>query len=276
MSRELLRGRGFHVLRGLPIEGRSIQDSATIFWGIGAWLGRARSQNASGQLISHVKDLGKDNADPNVRTYQTNARQNYHTDSCDLVGLLCLQTARRGGLSSVVSSVTIYNEFRQRRPDLVPTLFEPFPTDRRGEVPAGMLPYFPIPIYHWFEGQLSAIYSRTYIMSSQRLPEAPRLSAHQLEAMALFDSLAESPDLHLDMELQRGDMQFVHNHQMLHDRTSFEDWPEPERKRHLLRLWLCPPDGRSLPEVFALRYGSTTVGDRGGIVVSSTQQHVPL
>jgi len=78
------------------------------------------------------------------------------------------------------------------------------------------------------------------------------------------------------MELRPGDMQFLHNHTCLHDRTAFVDWPEPERKRHLLRLWLAAPDARPLPPVFAARYGSTAIGDRGGIICEKTRLHAPL
>jgi hypothetical protein len=155
-------------------------------------------------------------------------------------------------------------------------MFEPFPTDRRGEVPAGHRPYFSIPAFNWHAGLLSTIYVRRYIESSQRFPDAPRLTAQHREAMDVFDAILEEPDLHLFMELQPGDVQLLHNHQILHDRTAFEDWPEPDRKRHLLRLWLCPPDGRPLPECFADRYGSVAVGDRGGIVVPGARLHVSL
>src|SRR5215213_7205632 len=95
--------------------------------------GNARSQNAKGHLLGHVRDLGLATSDPNVRTYQTTERQHFHTDSCDIVGLLCLKTAKSGGLSSLTSSMAIYNEMTRRRPDLVARLFRPFPTDRRGE-----------------------------------------------------------------------------------------------------------------------------------------------
>ena len=88
-----------------------------------------------GHVLGHVQDLGLDVADPNVRIYQTNERQTYHTDSCDIVGLLCLKTAQSGGLSALVSSTTIFNEMRRRRPDLLKLLFQPLATDRRGEVP---------------------------------------------------------------------------------------------------------------------------------------------
>jgi hypothetical protein len=276
LHRELLQGRGFVLIRGLEAARYSRHELATIYWGIGAHLGKARSQNAAGHVLGHVRDVGRDADDPNERVYQTNRRQNYHTDSVDIVGLLCVNKAKRGGLSSIVSSVTVYNEMRARRPDLAAVLFEPIHTDRRGEVPAGMKPWFTIPVFTWYAETLTTMYVRRYIESAQRFDDVPRLTEAQRAAMDLFDALVEDADLHLFMDFEPGDIQLVHNHQILHDRTAFEDWPEPERKRHLLRLWLCPPDGRPLPPCFAARYGSVTVGDRGGIVVPDARLTVPL
>jgi hypothetical protein len=276
LREEVLNGRGLVLLRGLPVDDRPIADSAAADCGIGSYFGNPRSQNAMGHLLGHVRDLGLAISDPNVRTYQTTERQHFHTDSCDIVGLLCLKTARSGGLSSIVSSMAIYNEMATRRPDLVRRLFQSFPTDRRGEVPEGKKPFFEMPVYNDYAGYLSAIYSGTYIRSAQRFPEARQLSAEDLEALEMLDTLANDSDLRLDMELRPGDMQFLHNHTVLHDRTAFLDWPEPERKRHLLRLWLAAPGARPLPPVFAERYGSTTIGDRGGIICPQTRLHAPL
>lgn len=273
---EVLNGRGFLLLRGLPVESWSMQESATAFFGLGAHLGSARSQNGKGHVLGHVQDLGLDVNDPNVRIYQTHERQTYHTDSCDIVGLLCLKTAKSGGLSALVSSTTIFNEMRKRRPDLLQQLFQPLATDRRGEVPEGQKPYFEIPVFNWHKGYLTAIYQRQYIDSAQRFADAPRLTPQQVEALDMFDQLANDPALNLFMEFKPGDVQLVHNHTMLHDRTGFEDWPEPERRRHLLRLWLAASGARPLPEIFAQRYGSVTVGDRGGIIVRGTRLQAPL
>jgi hypothetical protein len=273
---EVLDGRGFVLIRGLPVEGKPIEENAAAYWGIGMHFGHPRSQNAMGHLLGHVRDLGLATTDPNVRTYQTTERQHYHTDSCDIVALLCLKTARSGGLSSIVSSMAIYNEMARRRPDLLARLFEPFATDRRGEVPVGEKPYFETPVYNAHAGHISAIYSGTYIRSAQRFPEVPRLAPHDIEALEMFDDLANDKELRLDMELRPGDMQFLHNHTCLHDRTAFVDWPEPERKRHLLRLWLAAPGARPLPPVYNARYGSTTIGDRGGIICEQTRLHSPL
>jgi len=274
---ELLEGRGFVLLRGLPVERMTREQQAIAYLGLGSWLGAFRSQNAKGHLLGHVKDLGLDIRDPGVRYYQTNRKLEYHTDSVDIVGLLCLQTAKSGGESYLASSMTVFNELLARRPDLVPVLFEPFPTDRRGEVPEGMRPWFDIPIYHWHENRLSCIYVRQYIESAQKLfPQARRLTAAQREAMDLVDTLCNDPAIHLAMEFRPGDIQVLHNHQILHSRADFENWPEPARHRHLLRLWLAPPEARPLPEVFAARYGSVAPGARGGIAVKGTVFKVPL
>jgi hypothetical protein len=275
--KELLEGRGFVLLRGLPVERWSRREQAVAYLGLGAWLGRPRSQNAKGHLLGHVKDLGLDIRDPAVRYYQTNRRLEYHTDSVDIVGLLCLRTARSGGESYIASSMTLYNEVLKRRPDLLPALFEPFATDRRGEVPEGMKPWFDIPVFHWHAGRLSCIYVRQYIESAQKhFAEAARLSAAQVAAMDLLDDLCNDPAIHLAMDFRPGDIQLLHNHQILHSRGDFENWPEPERHRHLLRLWLAPPEARPLPDVFAPRYGGVAPGDRGGIVVKGTKLGVPL
>jgi hypothetical protein len=275
--RELLEGRGFVLLRGLPVERMTREEQAIAYLGLGAWLGRFRSQNAKGHLLGHVKDLGLDIGDPNVRYYQTNRKLEYHTDSVDIVGLLCLKIAKAGGESYVASSMTVHNEVLARRPDLMPALFEPFATDRRGEVPEGMQPWFDMPIFNRHAGQLSCIYVRQYIESAQRhFPAARRLTREQYAAMDLVDELCNDPSIHLSMDFRPGDIQLLHNHQILHSRGDFENWPEPERHRHLLRMWLAPPEARPLPEAFAPRYGSVEPGARGGIVLKGTTFKVPL
>ena len=119
----LIHGIGFEVIRGIPVDRIGVELASTIFFGIGTHLGGARSQNADGHLLGHVRDIGADSRDPNTRIYQTSERQTFHTDSSDVVGLLCLNEARQGGDSLLVSAVTIYNEFRRDRPDLLPYLF---------------------------------------------------------------------------------------------------------------------------------------------------------
>lgn len=275
LREELIHRRGFFIIRGLPVEQYTEKEVTTIFYGLGSHLGNARSQNAAGHVLGHVCNLGADARDPKVRYYQTNQRQTFHTDSCDVVGLLCLQPAKKGGESLLVSGDTIFNEIRQKRPDLLELLMEPIATDRRGEVPEGMLPYLLIPVFSFFENKVTVFYQRQYIESAQRFDDAPRLTEKHIEALNLFDELSNSNELNFSMMLEKGDMQFVYNHAMLHDRMGFEDWIEVEERRHLLRLWLSVPGDRSLPEAFASRFGSVEIGNRGGIVVSGTKFCVP-
>lgn len=276
LKTKLLKGIGVELIRGLPIENYSREFCATIFCGIGAYLGAARSQNAQGHILGHVRDVGLDPENTNTRIYQTSVRQTFHTDSTDVVGLMCLQSAKSGGESLLVSAETLFNCMQRKRPDLVPLLFEVVATDRRGEVPPGEKPFFEIPVLSWYKELLTVQYQRQYVNSAQRFPSAPKLTEKQVEALDYFDTLANDPELHLSMELQQGDMQFVYNHSQLHDRTGFNDWNDPERRRHLLRLWLSIEEDRPLPPCFESRYGSLEIGNRGGIVTKHTRLQAPL
>jgi hypothetical protein len=272
IKQDVMQGRGFVLVRGFDVAAHSMQETAIAYLGIGAHFGSFRSQNAKGHLLGHVRDLGLDINNPSVRYYQTNRALNYHTDSCDIVGLICLKTSKSGGASKLVSSVALHDALHERRPELWRALFNAFPTDRRGEVPVGMLPWFDIPVFNWHAGELSTIYAGQYIRSAQELfPEARRLTSVETEAIDTLDAWADDDEFSLSMEFRPGDMQFVHNHQILHSRTDFENWPEPERQRHLLRLWLAPAQARELPPVFGLRYGSIEPGNRGGIITKSTR-----
>lgn len=276
LKQKLLHGIGFEVLRGLPVQRYDQRFAATIFCGVGAHLGSARSQNAHGHILGHVRDTGASSKDPGTRIYQTAERQSFHTDSADVVGLLCLRDAMEGGDSLLVSALSIYNRMRAERPDLLERLFDPVATDRRGEVPPGQKPYMEIPVLSWHAGHLTVFYQRQYIESAQRFEGAMRLTPEHVAALDMLDALAGSPELHLEMRLEPGDMQFVYNHTQLHDRTAFVDRPEPGRRRHLLRLWLSPEGDRELPPSFAQRYGSLEVGNRGGIVTEHTVLSAPI
>jgi hypothetical protein len=276
LHNDVLGGRGFAVIRGLDVGRLTRAEAAAAFMGIGAHLGAARPQNAMGHLLGHVKNLGRSSSDPTARLYQTNERQTYHTDSCDVVGLMCLRPAKRGGRSSLVSSVSIHNAMRARDPALALTLFAPIETDRRGEVAEGELPYFTIPVFNWFEGHFAGIYQRQYIDSARRFAEVAPLSAQQRAALDMLDACANDSTFHIEIDFHPGDIQLVNNHVLLHDRTAFEDWPEPERRRHLLRLWLAPAAAQPLPPVFAQRFGSVIPGARGGVGAPRAIWNVPL
>jgi hypothetical protein len=231
-------GRGFVLVRGVPVERYGEEDASLAYWGLGLHLGRAVSQNAAGDLLGHVRDAGLERRDPTVRLYRTREPLAFHTDGSDIVGLLCLRPAKSGGTSRIASSQEIYNEILSRRPDLIPALHEPFPFDRNGEEGPGDPPYFSLPICREAQGRLRTFYIGWYIRDSQRHAQAPRLTRAQSEAIDLIDEIAADPAIHLDMDFRAGDIQWLKNAAILHARTEFADYSEPERKRHLLRLWL--------------------------------------
>jgi hypothetical protein len=276
LSKTLLRGVGVQVLRGLNISNYSQKFTAAIFCGLGSHIGRARSQNSDGHILGHVRDVGADANDPNSRIYQTCDRQTFHTDSADVVGLVCIRKAKEGGRSLLVSAETIYNRMKAERPDLLEKLFDPIATDRRGEIPEGEKPFMEIPVLSWNQGYLSVFYQRQYIESAQRFSEAMELTPKHIEALDMFDTLANDPNLYFGMQLEPGDMQWVYNHSQLHDRAGFLDWPDPTKRRHLMRLWLSMPDDRPLPEYYKQRYGSIEIGNRGGIITKETKLYAPL
>ena len=270
LRRELLHGIGFAVLTGLPVERHGREMQAAMFLALGAHIGRARSQNADGHLLGRVRDVGVSASDPDVRIYQTAERQGFHTDSADVVGLLCLREAPEGGDSLVVSAATLHDRLLDAAPGLLARLFEPVATDRRGEVPPGADPWFEIPVLSWHDERLTVMYQRRYVDSARRFADAPRSDAEAVRALDAFDAAANDPALHVAMRLAPGDVQFVHNHSLLHDRTAFVDDARPERRRHLLRSWLAVDGDRALPPAFAQRYGSIAIGNRGGVATERT------
>jgi hypothetical protein len=239
---DLHHGRGFVLVRGFPAERYTEEENSIIYWGIGQHLGIPVSQNADGDLLGHVRDTGADPNDPAVRLYKTRERQDFHTDGSDIIGLLCLHTAKSGGASQIVSSVSVFNEVLRRRPDLVPLMFEPFYWDAHEQQRAGEKPYWVYPISRYADGLLRTFFVAWYIRNAQRHADVPRLSPKQHELIELIEEIANDPMFHLDMDFEVGDMQFLKNSVMLHARGEYEDWNDPETKRHLLRLWLAAHD----------------------------------
>lgn len=274
--REVLHGRGFQLFRGLPVDRYSARQSAIAYWGLGLHFGEPLSQNGKGHLLGHVANLGLDYADPEVRGYQTNARLPYHSDLADVVALLCLRTPKAGGLSSIVSSTTLWNELVRRRPDHARTLLEPVYYTRWGEIPAGKQPFEAIPVFAPWGGEMFANYVRSAIVKAQKLPGVPKLTQRQVEALDFLDGLCAEPALHLDMEFRPGDVQLLSNHFILHSRTSYEDWEQPQRRRHLLRLWLACPGGPELPPFMYERFGKTPSGRPDGIRVPGVELIAPV
>ncbi|MBP2329256.1 hypothetical protein JOF56_009641 [Kibdelosporangium banguiense] len=265
LGRELDDGRGFFLIRGVPVERYTEEQASIAFWVMGSALGRPVSQNARGQLLGHVRDTGEKLKQPEARGYHTNERLAYHTDHSDAVGLLCLKTAKSGGLSTLSSAVTVHNELLRRRPDLVPLLHKPFAFDYRGEQPeTWQRPYYLSPAYTVHDGRLSTYMSRSAIYAAQRFDGVAPLTAEQDEALTLMQQIAHEDGIRLDMEFHPGDIQVLSNYTILHSRTSYEDHDDPELKRHLLRLWLRTPTARDLPHQFGIGTRGT-IAD-GGII----------
>ncbi len=239
----LLRdGPGVALYRGLPLDDLSLMETAVVYWAMGLHMGAAQSNNPEGDMIGHVLDAGRDYDHPQHRGYQTSATMDYHCDQTDAVGLLCLRTAKSGGLSKIVSSVRLYNEVLRRRPDLFEALTQPYCWTKHGEMEAGELPYYESPAFNFLDGKLCTAFGPQHMIKGHALPDAPDMTARQREAIEVVEALAE--EHHAAMRFERGDIQFLNNYTALHTRTAFEDWPEPERRRVLWRLWLRIPDFR--------------------------------
>ena len=277
IRRELLRGRGFVQVRGLPVDDLGAKGTAVAYWGIGRHLSdEFASQNKHGHLLGHVRDLGESRSNVSQRGPYSRETIPYHVDACDVVGLCCIGTAKRGGESSIVSSGHVHNTMLSRHRELVETLTQPIYRDRRDEVPPGKQPWYAIPIFNHYEGLLSVSIEPTYIGSVKRHFEGidPH-SDEQLKAIGIVQEIAN--ELRFDIEFELGDMQFVHNHVVMHSRQAFEDHEDPEQRRHLLRLWMLNYDGRPLPDAYYDRHGSrTTIRRPGGIVGPDTRVSAPL
>jgi hypothetical protein len=255
LRREIEDGTGVVLMRGIPVEKYASEGSRLVYWGIGAHLGVALAQTPRAELLIDVRDTGGDQyKDPTVRGYHTDRRLPFHNDQGDVVALLCLRGAKSGGLSCIASAAAVHNEILATRPDLLQVLYRPYYSDIRGEEPKGRKPYYAEPRFCMWKGRLFTQHGRTYIDSAQRFPEVPRLTPEMIEAMELVDKLANTDRFRLDMDFRPGDIQFLNNRVVLHSRTDFEDFPEPERKRHLLRLWLRTPAYDSLPPFFQPRF----------------------
>jgi len=263
---EIHDGRGFVVLRGLPVTRYSAEDVGLIFWGLGRYLGVPLYQNPQGDLLGHVHDHGRTYGNIDVRGYETNAYLPYHTDGCDLVGLLCLRRGIAGGLSSIVSSVTVHNEILAHHPEYLGLLYNGFYYIRREEaLSASGVSERPIPVFGCRDGVVSCRYIRNQINAGAVKRGIP-LTAIERAALDYLDEVTRRPDLRLDMDLEPGDIQLCNNYTILHSRTEFVDGPEPDQKRHMLRLWLKFPKPWPIAEDFPDHVGYRRASDAKTLV----------
>lgn len=245
---ELLTGRGFVLLKGLPRDRYSEKEAAGIYWGLGTLLGTPLPQNARGDLLYSVRDEGyviaRDYGTVGVRFSKTREPLNFHTDAApawwgitpNVVGLLALRTARSGGASVLVSGQAAHNVMLQERPDCLQRLYEPYYFDRRAEIRPGEPETLQAPVFS-FEGALSVRYFRHYINEGHALAGTP-LKGIDLEALDILESVMARPELQFAFDMEPGDIQFVNNFFILHSRRAYEDYPDPARKRHLKRIWI--------------------------------------
>jgi hypothetical protein len=219
IGHKIVHGRGVALIKGVPVGRYTSRQAAAAYWGIGLRIGVPVSQNGKGHVLGHVKNLtGGDCETSTHRGYHTSADLPWHADSCDVVGLLCLQTSKSGGDSYIVSSVSIHNEIIVRRPDLAAELTEPWFRDRRGEIPDGKDPWWSLPVFNYVDGKLVTSWQGKYIRAAQRFEELPRFTEKQIEALNMITALAE--ELSYSMVFEPGDIQILHNHVVLHRRSS--------------------------------------------------------
>ncbi len=240
---QLRSGMGVILVRGFPVEKYTKEQAALAYWLIGRHMGAPVSQNTDGDLLGHVRDTGADPGDHNVRLYKTRVELSYHTDGADLIGLMCLRAGRSGGVSKICSSVHVFNEVVRRRPDLAPLLLKPFHHHAHGQFGKDGPKTFEAPIVT-IDGPVFRMFLLLWYIrnAATDFPEFAALSPAQSELLDLLEAITQEPGIALDMSFQPGDMQFLKNSVILHARTEYEDWSEPDKKRHLLRLWLNRPD----------------------------------
>lgn len=244
-------GRGFVVLRGLPIEGLSLEQFTAGVWGLGLYFGTALSQNAQGELLTAVIDATGEDATP--RMYRSNLELRPHSDITAMISLACWQKSQSGGASVVVSGVTVHDAIRARAPQLLGPLYRGYHYHRLGEQGAGedaATPYR-VPVFANRNGQLSCRYQRSGIAAGHR-ELGVSLEERDIEAMNLFDELAAAPENRLAFFLERGDMIVINNYTVMHARTRFTNFPDPGRQRRLVRLWLDADGFRDVPKEFKL------------------------
>jgi hypothetical protein len=244
-------GRGFVLVRGLRTHLYSDPLSAAIYYILGLHMGDPIRQNEMGDLFDHVYATSdKTMDDPTALSSKVRDKLVYHSDSSDIVALMCLRPAKSGGASCLVSGAQIYNEILKRRPDLAPLLLEPFHWDWRRQDHNAPANTYTSPIISMEEGVFSMYAGSLYILTAQDYPEAPRLTPEQIEVLELFDAITYEEGMAIEMDFRPGDIQWLSNYAALHARTSFDDFPEPQRRRHLLRLWLSRDSGRPVVEGF--------------------------
>jgi len=234
---EIQEGRGIIVLRGLPVEGHSVEDVRTMFWALGTHFGRGVSQSALGDLLGQVRDETPPGQPESARGYLSRRELSLHVDLGQIVGLMCVRQARRGGYSQYASGLAVHNEILAARPDLMPILYRGFPYHRRGEEAPGQAPITPydIPVFSNCDGKVSVFMVREIINAAFRDLHRT-FTPEEIDAIDAFRAAAQR--VQFEARLEPGEATFLNNYTVMHARSEFEDWDKPEQKRLMLRLWL--------------------------------------
>ena len=232
-------GRGFAIVESPPLEAR---EATLLYWIVGQGLGVPFAQNVEGTMLYDVRDMGQD-LNKGARFSVTSYESSFHTDNSfgadilDYVGLLCLHTAKSGGRSQIVSGYAAHNALLEEHPSELASLYQPFHVDRRGGLREGDTPTIQFPVFQETNGELVVRYLRYWIEAGHEKVQRP-LTPSQRTALNTLDQCLNQRELRVEFDLKPGDMYFINNRWTLHNRTAFEDHPEPERRRHLVRLWL--------------------------------------
>jgi len=262
---ELIDGCGLVVLDGFDVSPYSTDELRAIWWGLSLHIGRPVAQSWRGDLIGDVRDLGTGITGKAGRGYTSNVELGFHSDASDVTGLFFLAQGASGGESRFASSVAVHNELARRRPDLLELLYQPMPCSWQSNERPGDEPWYPMPVFGRVGADTACAYVSTNVLRAADNVGAPPLDEAQIEAVRAVGRVAAEPGMWFERRFEPGAMVFTNNHTVLHSRTEFRDHPEPERKRHLLRIWLSMPNSRALPPTFASYFGDVRAGaERGG------------
>lgn len=279
LREDLLNGKGFILFKGFPTLEWGLHKTAVGYMGLGTYLGYFVSQNRHGHVLGHVKDLGDDPTQiDKTRIYRTNARQFFHADDSDIVGLLCVARALEGGESDIASSHHVFNIIQKERPDVMKTLTSPiWYFDRKGETSKGQEEWIKTSIFYQEPKPKGRVYSKWdpyYVRSLTRFSDkglVPALSPEQEEAMKVLEEVCNRAALHMILEI--GDIQFLSNCHVFHARTAYKDHAPPAPRRHLMRLWLATPESEG---GWKLPFEDSDEKKRGGVQVDDQPPHCPL
>jgi Taurine catabolism dioxygenase TauD, TfdA family len=265
IRRQLVDGKGVMVCAGFPVARYTLAELRAIWWGFSQHLGTPIPQSWRGDVLGDVRDLGTGIEGRAGRGYTSNVELGFHSDPADVTALFFLRRAMRGGESRLASSVSVHNELARRRPDLLEVLYEPFTVSWQSNEPPGEQPWYDLPVYGRAGDDVACAYVGSNILWAEKNCGAPPLTPQQVEAVEYVAQVAAEPQFWIERSLDPGSMLFVYNHTAFHMRTGFEDFPDPARKRHLLRAWLSLPNSRRLPESFAPFFRDISAGAvRGG------------